>query len=544
MVLNVIKRQAGTLAKAAMEGVINSEDAKATRIDIMLTGSTLRIEDNGKGFQTAASIKEVFEVFGTPHELDDNGISTDAKHGTFRIGRGQLFAFGVNTWRTNSFRMHVDINKDGLEYDLVNNASHQPGCVVEVELYDKLGPSELDDAVNEIIRLCRYVEPDLYVNGEQVNVRPDTQKWDIVHDLAFIDREVSDQRWRVGYGLDVYQQGVFVETIPVSTYGLKGTIVIRKPVRLNLARNQVIRSCSHWKKVVELMTKVGLEQAKKKKSKLSHGEASSIARRLGHGQITLASVFETAFLPDTNGRMWSPLRLRQLAASTALVLNECLLVWLCKPGGETRDSAEVALSLLTNKEFYARNRSYLTAVDYKTLLADRSDTTLLPPQKWTEREKAVCQIASGAIYRLKNEPGSSGRRVCMGVSATAAAWTDGSTYIGLNRSTVAVLQLGQERGWMQLALLLAHEMCHCEPDSGTHNHTPEFYEAFHEMALDACAEAGRQMALRYRMLLERTGKRLSKDMRNEINTEAAAIAADKHYKDADAYLLERLDVPA
>jgi len=47
LILDVIMRQAGTLAKAIAEGIMNAVDANATRADVTLTSDTLLITDNG-----------------------------------------------------------------------------------------------------------------------------------------------------------------------------------------------------------------------------------------------------------------------------------------------------------------------------------------------------------------------------------------------------------------------------------------------------------------------------------------------------------------
>ncbi len=70
LLLDVIKRQAGTLHKAVLEGVMNAIEAGATRVDINFTATPtpkLVISDNGKGIQTVGDIERFFETFGTPH---------------------------------------------------------------------------------------------------------------------------------------------------------------------------------------------------------------------------------------------------------------------------------------------------------------------------------------------------------------------------------------------------------------------------------------------------------------------------------------------
>ena len=113
LLLDVITRQAGTISKAMLEGVMNSVDAKATRCDITLTNTSLVIDDDGNGFRSRDEIVQFFETFGTPHTEAEGKV-----YGTFRMGRGQIFAFGSNVWRTGDFRMAVDIKRRGFDYDL------------------------------------------------------------------------------------------------------------------------------------------------------------------------------------------------------------------------------------------------------------------------------------------------------------------------------------------------------------------------------------------------------------------------------------------
>jgi len=57
LVYMVIKRQAGPLGKAALEGVMNSIDAGATRIDIHMTSDRLVIIDDGTNYNNTRVIR-------------------------------------------------------------------------------------------------------------------------------------------------------------------------------------------------------------------------------------------------------------------------------------------------------------------------------------------------------------------------------------------------------------------------------------------------------------------------------------------------------
>src|ERR1051325_290463 len=110
---DVILRQAGTLGKALLESVMNAVDARATRCEISLTADSVIVQDDGIGFRSREEIEQFFEVFGQPHQTGEEKV-----YGTFRMGRGQMFAFGHNLWKTAHFEMEVDVKRSGLDYVL------------------------------------------------------------------------------------------------------------------------------------------------------------------------------------------------------------------------------------------------------------------------------------------------------------------------------------------------------------------------------------------------------------------------------------------
>lgn len=71
LLFDVIHRQAGTLSKSVLEGVMNSIDAASARCDITLDQHRLVIEDDGKGFADRTEIDNFFDTFGYPHEEGD-----------------------------------------------------------------------------------------------------------------------------------------------------------------------------------------------------------------------------------------------------------------------------------------------------------------------------------------------------------------------------------------------------------------------------------------------------------------------------------------
>jgi hypothetical protein len=115
------------------------------------------------------------------------------------------------------------------------------------------------------------------------------------------------------------------------------------------------------------------------------------------------------------------------------------------------------------------------------------------------------------------------RKLCIGVHQSADGWTDGSSFITINRDFLAKLQLHQECGWNELGLLIAHEMCHSAPDSDAHTHTPVFYEEYHDLSVKMPAISRRAFE-QYRLIVCRTKKKKPRTVVDRIHKEAEMLA--------------------
>lgn len=233
LLYDVIMRQAGTLQKAILEGVMNAIDAGATRCDISLSTTKLTIEDDGHGFQSRREIEDFFETFGTPHK------EGDATYGRFRMGRGQMMAFGVNTWRSRTFEMIVDIKNDGLDYNLMEHQEDQNGTKIIVDLYNPIMPSDLERTFSEIRSYVAWAQIPVFLNGEQISQSPETGKWTHEDENAYY--ALSSERNQ----LAIYNLGVLVSHTYSGRYGMGGTVVSKKQMEVNFARNDVQSTCPH-----------------------------------------------------------------------------------------------------------------------------------------------------------------------------------------------------------------------------------------------------------------------------------------------------------
>lgn len=208
---SVIKNQAGSFEKAVLELLMNSIDAGATKVNITLDRNTLAVKDDGRGFASREEIDLYFEQFGTPHEAGD------ARFGRFRIGRGQVFAFSKNQWRSSEFEMTVDIeNADALTYKLRTGLRPVRGCTITAELYKPLSPSEVISTGNALRHQCRFAPIPIFLNKERINVDVEKEQWTEITDEAYI-KITSSAR-----DMTIYNLGIFVRNEDASLYGTGG----------------------------------------------------------------------------------------------------------------------------------------------------------------------------------------------------------------------------------------------------------------------------------------------------------------------------------
>lgn len=532
LLLLVMKQQAGTIAKAVLEGVMNSRDAGATEIDLKLTADHLEILDNGKGINAVEEVDNFFARMGTPHAMDAEGHSTDAKFGKFRLGRGQLFNYGRNNWRTGPFNLTVDINNTGLDFEHEDDLEPVPGCRIVIDLYERITASEMIHIREEIIRNCKYIDCVLRLNGEVINTPPETCKWTEETDDAYI--RINDSHTR---GVEFYQQGVFVQTIPAYQVGASGIIVTKKPVALNISRNDVLRSDAVFKRVIAKFKKDTEVRARSKRD-LTPAERQSIINALLSGESKWRDNLATKLFLDTTGRSWSVNTLRRLPGQERIQTQPDGSIGYCFAPARDRRADRVMQtdlgivfddSLLDDFGFSAETffegidyglRTAFSHVDLKTLAKGADDRfRLFDPNKQTPIETRVLAALSGVqdfLLRAKSDLTGEhfkydDKRVLRIGDSEADGWTDGVSYVAFNRAFLE--RCGTSFGFYDISLLLAHELCHDEEDKATHVHSEEFYELYHNMTCWQAPGFGRAVAnayQSYQKAVEKAAGKLSK----------------------------------
>jgi hypothetical protein len=482
---SIIKSQAGTLSKALLEGVMNAIDANAKKIIVTLTGEGFIVSDDGRGFRTHTEIEQWFGRFGTPHE------EGDATYGKFRMGRGQMMAFAKTVWRTGPFEMKVDI-ATAMGFTL--NPEPLPkvkGCTITGELYDKLSDFELGTVITDFKSLVKYAQVPVELNGVVISENPKKIKWDLQTDEAYIQVDREE-----GKRLKVYNLGVLVKEYSSYDFGCGGTVVTKQPVEVNFARNDILYKCKTWQKIKEFIRKANVDKVARNR-KLNTGERAFLAKQFvyGHMKKTEVDPLDMKLITDITGRHHS---IRDLTAAPRLTFatekqgraaekfHRMGAAFVVSPETLTRFDASSVQELI---DLLAGSSSLVfpEIVPFEKVAEGFSeDYTILAEDALTRQE----WLAFLTVHEFhpkfyawysSNEKTSGVRRLDVGDSNVATAWTDGETYVALGIGLLRKVVRNGAAGFMDLLSTLTHEYVHETADVESHDHDLHFYNKYHDL---------------------------------------------------------------
>jgi hypothetical protein len=565
LLMDVIRRQAGTLGKAIVEGVQNSIDAQATGVDITTERGRVVIADDGGGFPSREEVEKFFEVFGQPHDASERKV-----YGTFRMGRGQMFAFGRNQWRSGQFAMEVDIEKFGLDYELHANLETAPGCRIEIALYEPLDSLQLHDLERGLAKLVKYTEIPVRVNGVQVNKPGSAHQWKHTTEDAWFDIRPGGEG-----SIDVYNLGVHVAQLSSWTHGCSGTVVTRAQVKVNFARNDIMSTCPVWRRIQPVLRELS-GKGKVLPNRVTPSQRANIWREVVAGGGDLTDYLDHKLFVDANGDLLSANQIQRglLRFGSARTFHrKSANLCFASHGSDLADrvmQAHLALvldqsmiemaGLLSEGAFLQTiwwGDSYVvrmgdmftlrTLDDVGQTLGNR-EKVIIPYDDLKSKETIGLRVAEAIGELVKNAVAdqefgppdirSDGyhermlkrdallRRIRVGESDHSDGWTDGSTYIAVRRKFLA--DLGSEGSFVDLTLLLMHEYCHRTASVGDHSHDLSFYREYHELTRVAGKIAGMAKG-RYEQAIISAGRRAialkAKEAKAQLVTEATAALA-------------------
>ena len=465
LLYDVMTRQAGSMQKALIEAVMNSVDAKATKVSFQITRKQTIIEDDGKGM-TREEILKFFEFFGLPHEEGE-----DKTYGEFRMGRGQLFAFGINIWHTKTNKMVVNIKTKGLDYILDSDTENFEGCRIIIDHYKEMEDFDLRRMIEEFSKMIMYVSIPVFVNGNKVNASIDSEKYD--YDLKTDQAIIRLAGSCVGLDVKVYNRGVFVTSL--NHEGVSGIIITSVPIKLNFARNDILDDCKIWQTIqvdyIKFKKQIFLQMAKRY---LDENAKKAIISLMYNDQECRKMYGKLKVLRTSSGSWVS---LDSLAGKS---------VAFAKDGDRIGDKImQQGIGIVLDQDFCYDMKALVRSCSYSDMLKTVEITSLSKDLQITNKPVADDQLKPrelknlAKLRTLSSETNCThGRRIMAGESVTSMGWTDGQTYICISRD---ILKLKTMYGFDQKGfILLMHEVTHDNSDESADLHGDEFHKRFHD----------------------------------------------------------------
>lgn len=464
----LIFHQAGKLSKALMEAIQNALDAGASEIEITTIPKEcfryswtdvheITIRDDGKGLD---NIDERFSVFARSNK-------TEEERGQFGIGRGQIFAKGITTWKTGDKTIIVDVQKDMLAgkpvgFD-VSESVPIDGTEIHVKLYKK-EPFDMD--LSHLMLIANKVK--LIWNGEVVESK--------------LKRLIKRTEFDV-YRTESDDGGVFLQDMYVcslSSIGLtnmKYVInILSKEVKVNQARNEFITSHEETKNVldqIKLFIKEQIVKRVKRARRADTTEKSFLTRRLSTlSDDQIESIKTVPFIQQSNGQSISLAEMNEMTICTATddsrlddtLVQEGYIVVDERMVSQLRDLTRrgIIIPVEIMDEYDSGEEA---RVKYKPNVKGKDTPT-------SKRELELMLIAHVIMeYCVKHSWAiTKKRRIYFGTSNKANAWTDGEQSITINKK---YLKFNKDQLVFLMIPIIVHEMTHTDTED---YHSDEFYK--------------------------------------------------------------------
>jgi len=490
LIKSIIRAQSGSLEKALLELITNAVDADATQVhvDVHLHGFSVR--DNGKGF-SEDQFHELFGRFGFEHSGEyERGI------GRFGIGRGQVFALARTRYATGTIRALVDIEGEGYGYEVSRSDASVEGVEVCGELYRALNGMELLAVQTELERLCHYAPLKVFFNGRLISRDPADEKWDAEDDVAYY-------RCRQTHRMEIYSQGFFVCQQYSGTWGGGGVIVSKrgKAFEQNTARNDILQHCEVFgvarQVMKELIRKANTEGAKR--NVVTDASLSARVREIlsmTNGLDAYAAINSEKLFTLVDGKRVSFAQLQDRKVWTVTEQKTLLAERMLRSGvavlaDKTLDRFSVrTLQDLIGRISDVRERSFSRRRSFDFVIYEdiasvpgfaAENFTIAKVSELSQRAKEALSVANHFNRSIALACGEEPRRLIPGVSEGAYGWTDGASFIAIERRVLHNAGTNGYPAWHELLAVMVHEYCHSSSSDIEHGHPIEFWERFAEL---------------------------------------------------------------
>jgi len=520
IIRHLIFSQAGTLVKALIELIMNSLDAKSSAVHVNFSEDMSRVvvEDDGVGFTSVEDITELFGTFGFDHQTQAE-LARGRDYGRFGLGRAQCLAFGSTIWKTNRFSMEVELkgNKtNDLPYIIKeHNDILHAGCSIELSLYKHMSVYDKRNLISDLKRMAKYVRQDLFIDGELINQPVDSIKWSAENE-DFLFLNAKSER-----GLNFYNKGVFVCYYPHSKFGVSGDISSKDNFKVNMARNDVlVAECDLWKAIPAFLKPFA---EKKERNVLTDQDRIYLLSQVLKGELFYSDIQTKRIFMNADGKYFTLKQVYNHAGGYVTIAPDRRAqhkgmglhrrkIAFCfsydfadKYGFKNLEEMFVAIRGSMVSTDYELDINKFQTIDFKAASETVLDNyDIIPNDELGELDKVRLK-ATESLYQIllkdfvdveRNTGRVVGdgtytywldlnekleRRIAVGRSEMAKAWTDGSRYIAVDIEFLRTSFDSGLNGFINLASVLLHEQCHEGASSCSHDHDGDFYEHFHDV---------------------------------------------------------------
>jgi len=524
IIYDLVFKQSHSLEGALTELVQNSYDAGATYVNINFDELKFEAVDDGRGFRSKEEITQWFEIFGLPHEQED-----DSRFGRFRMGRGQIMGHASTIWSSGHYVMDVDVKKRGLNYKLKNEMTNVCGCKITGWWYrddkgmtvNRIHPEKtpaddkeirLRNLTDDLINKVRFIFGiQVYINGVLAN-DVSNMKWDYEDDVFLFKKE---QLWMVNLKkadynntISLYNLGAEVTRFKIAK--LEGIVVSKKHLTLNLTRSQVQDNCPVLKHIKKTLRSIAPKYSVERS--YSPHESKEILLEALQGHISLEEALHLPLFPDIrNNKYYS---LHQLNSSCYFVAGKtdkekhfadliytqslCVVLSAVCDFSYTKTIGASKESLSFDNLFYSTWPSQLSEISANRLQYDDLKHSIdiekneledesLPPKTLLKlkalracNNSAIAKLLNLQVYQYDTQKWQRIRALHVGTSTSYSAWTDCENKIVIELSVLEKMDEGYS-GVYRILTVLIHEYCHTK-DTETHDY--EFMENFHRAVAD------------------------------------------------------------
>lgn len=465
MLRDVITKQTGDMNKAAKELFQNAFDAKSNEISVDLDQESLVFTDNGCGMNKE-QIHKYFRVFGATRKRGDN-----EQAGVFGIGRGQVFNFGITTWETQNYKMVIDIKKS-LSYTIEETDDFIDGTIIAIKFYKKLYSWNVSNAIYQMKRdILPPKGVDIVLNRELYKPSIKTFK-----DFTNYKYFVFESMW---HRSTIYNRGLAVKHIKNSNY--KYSIMPYAKLELNTARNELLETKQSTKdlnyyidNIEELMASL--------KTRFNLDEALNVIRLLASKRISLISVYDKKIVPLSNEKLVSFKEIIQNENKGVVFGDKNIWSDDCQRQGYQVISRSVYTEILRIKQNFHLDELNFLDKDVKELSRRgfHKELELHELKKNEQYYYMVIEINDYVFKKYLVTSSAGKRRIKLGISDIANAWTDGRNCIWLSRIMIEGFR-NKEEAIVGLWRILCHEYSHRTENMKEDHHNCEFYSAFEDI---------------------------------------------------------------